>query len=490
MPIRVYFLNLRRKQKIAAVVLGICLLLALAGAAFWLCIPIPAGVTADGLSLSGLSYLHARTLLKQELDKTLYTQPLKIALPEETLTLSPEDCGVKVSLSGVLKAARGMKQGGEISLRPYLRAKEDPIREILEAYAARHDTQYRETEWHLEGAAPNLGTDLFNPDAPGQTLVVTIGLPTAHLDVGSACDAVMDTFARAVSLCGRQEYVLNFAVTPEKVPEKPDSEELYQEVYAAPVNDAPNVTTGSVLPGAYGQSIDKSALEAALAGAKYGQTLSIPLTYTAPALMGEDALFQDVLGEYETKHNTNENRNNNLRLLCQALNGYVLQPGETFSYNQVVGERTAERGYLPAPAYSGNRLTDAIGGGVCQGSTTLYNCVLLADLEVVFRACHGAKVTYVPAGLDATVNYLTTDFQFRNQFHCPVKILAEVSDGYVKMKLLGTDEKDYYVKMETRSGEDDLAVYARSYKCKFDKKTDELLSREIEAYSTYYKNIG
>ena len=114
MPIRVYFLNLRRKQKIAAVVLGICLLLALAGAAFWLCIPIPAGVTADGLSLSGLSYLHARTLLKQELDKTLYTQPLKIALPEETLTLSPEDCGVKVSLCGVLKAARGMKQGGEL----------------------------------------------------------------------------------------------------------------------------------------------------------------------------------------------------------------------------------------------------------------------------------------------------------------------------------------------------------------------------------------
>ena len=109
---------------------------------------------------------------------------------------------------------------------------------------------------------------------------------------------------------------------------------------------------------------------------------------------------------------------------------------------------------------------------------------------MVFRACHGAKVTYVPPGLDATVNYLTTDFQFRNQYHFPVKILAEVSDGYVKMKLLGTDEKDYYVKMETTSGEDSLAVYARSFKCKYDKKTNELLSREFEAYSTYYKNIG
>ena len=128
---------------------------------------------------------------------------------------------------------------------------------------------------------------------------------------------------------------------------------------------------------------------------------------------------------------------------------------------------------------------DSIGGGVCQGSTTLYNCGLLADLEVVFRACHGAKVTYVPPGLDAAVNYLTTDFQFRNQYRLPVKIQAEVSDGFVKMKLLGTDEKDYYVKMETTSGEYDVAVYARSYKCKYDKKTDELLSRELAAYSTY-----
>ena len=85
---------------------------------------------------------------------------------------------------------------------------------------------------------------------------------------------------------------------------------------------------------------------------------------------------------------------------------------------------------------------------------------------------------------------MTTDVQFRNQFRFPVKIHAEVADGYVKMKLLGTDEKDYYVKMETRSGEDDLAVYARSYKCKYDKQTDELLSRDLEAYSTYYKNIG
>ena len=113
--------------------------------------------------------------------------------------------------------------------------------------------------------------------------------------------------------------------------------------------------------------------------------------------------------------------------------------------------------------------------------------MLLADLEVTCRASHGAKVGYVPAGLDASVNWGTTDFRFRNNFHFPVKLQAEVSDGYVKMKILGTDEKDYYIQMETGLGEDETAFYARSYKCKYDKQTGELLSREVEAFSTYYK---
>ena len=157
--------------------------------------------------------------------------------------------------------------------------------------------------------------------------------------------------------------------------------------------------------------------------------------------------------------------------------------------NGVLGERTTERGYLPAPAYSGNRLVNSPGGGVCQGSTTLYNCVLLADLEVVERVCHGAMVTYVPLGLDAAINWLTTDFRFRNNWNFPIQIKAWLEDGYMKMQILGTDEKDYYIKMETGRGEDDLAHYARSYKCKYSKETDELLSRDVEAYSTYYKDI-
>lgn len=474
MPNRSLFLKPRNKWII--VIAAVCLAVLLAGIAIYLCLPMPEGAAVDGLDLSGLPY---RKALAEA--KGIFPQPLRVSLPEEVLTFYPQECGVKMDVGGAVRAAR--KQGGNVALRPYLKADEASIRERLTEYAAKYDTTYRETEWHLTGTAPELATDRFDSEAEGQTLLVTVGQPESHLDVENAADQILEAFSHPLS---RNGDLLELAVTPDRVPELPDWEALAAEVFQEPVNDAPDRKTGGILPGHYGQSIDVSHADPP----EYGHGVAFPLQYTAPEITGEDALYQEVLGQYETKHNTNENRNNNLRLLCQALDGYVLQPGETFSFNGVVGERTKERGYLPAPAYSGNRLTDAIGGGVCQGSTTLYNCVLLADLEVVFRACHGASVSYVPAGLDATVNYLTTDFQFRNQFRFPVKIQAEVEGGYVKMKLLGTDEKDYYVKMETSSGSDDLAVYARSYKCKYDKKTNELLSRDIEAFSTYYKNIG
>ena len=474
MPIHPILLKIRRKKALA--IGAACLLVLLICLSVYLCLPMPAGAAVDSFDLSGLPYWKALSEVKQ-----LYPQPLRVQLPMEELTFEPENCGVKFAMGGAVRTAR--KQGGNVALRPYLKADEAAIRETLTRYAAKYDTLYQEATWRLTGTAPDLATDRFDPEAEGQTLVVNVGVPEAHLDVDNAVEQILEAFAQPLS---RNGDLIELTVTPERVPEMPDWEALAAEVFVAPVNDAPDRETGGILPGRYGQSIDVSNMDTP----GYGDVVAFPLLYTAPEIMGEDALFQDVLGECETKHNTNENRNNNLRLLCQALDGHIVQPGETFSYNAVVGERTAERGYLPAPAYSGNRLVDSIGGGVCQGSTTLYNCVLLADLEVVFRACHGAKVTYVPAGLDAAVNYLTTDFKFRNQYHFPVKIQAEVSDGYVKTKLLGTDEKDYYVKMETTSGEDSLAVYARSYKCKYDKQTDELLSRDVEAFSTYYKNIG
>lgn len=460
---------------------------------------IVSGVSIGGLDVGGMTKSEARKALQGALEETLYAQPLVITLPESTISLSPEETGLEVDVKEAVKAAyaigrtegTGAETIDDVGLLSYLTVEESVIRSALEAYAKSYDTDLTQPAYALIGEQPVLDVANFDPEAACQTLELTVGLPTAHLAVDQAYGSILAEYDRAIGEWEAGTYGIVVEIPLEELPDPLDLDSIYLELNLAPVDDSLDMDTYQQVPGSYGYTFDYIAAKQALSQAGYGQTLSFPMEYVEPAILGDAVYFRDVLGYCETKHNTNENRNTNLRVLCETLNGVIIQPGETFSYNETLGERTEEKGYLPAPGYSGNRLIDVVGGGVCQGSSTLYNCVLLADLEVVTRLCHGAKVNYLPLGLDAAVNWGTTDFAFRNNFNFPIMIQAEVSDGYVKMKLLGTDEKDYYIKMT--SGYDDSndnVIYAVSYKNKYDKETDELISKEREAFSTYYTNIG
>jgi len=471
-------------------ILFLVLLLALCIYRAALC-PLAENLNIGGLDVGGMTAVKAHRLLQQELAVSLLKQPLVVQLPEETLEIAPKSCSLKVNTKRMLfDALHGnFDSDGKLSLGAYLSLEETPIRSKLEDYASRYDTELIPSNWLLNGDTVNLSTAEFDPQASGQTLTVTIGTPSLHLDVEGTLEEIRLTFSDAITLCRENRYQITPDVVPEAIPEAPDAAAIARELIREPVSDTVSRETFAFVPGSYGIAVDDKLLAEIISGAGYGDIVTLPLQYLPPEVLGEDAYFQDILGAYETRHTDDKNRNHNLQLQCEALDGLVLQPGETFSMNDVLGERTEERGYLPAPAYSGNRLVKSPGGGVCQGSSTLYNCVLLADLEVVFRACHGVKVGYVPLGLDAAINWLTTDFQFRNNFNLPIRLHAWLEDGYMKMQILGIDEKNYYIKMETGSGEDEVAYYARSYKCKYDKETDELISREIETFSTYYKNI-
>ena len=482
-----------RKRRIIAVC-SLILILFAAVCLYRACLsPLQEGISIGGVDVGGLTPVKARQALLAALEKTLLRQELPVHLPEETLTLSPEDCGVSVSLSRVLHDARRIRQDSpvkELSLMPYLKMDEGYIRSLLEDYATQYDTDLSQPHWHLEGEASSLSTEDLDPEAPCQTLVVTMGVPACHLYIPEILGNIRNAFSDSILLCRDGAYQVTPEVQPEALPDTPDAAAILAEFDLEPVNDSVNREDFSFVHGSYGLGFDAELLQQQIRQAAPGEVITLSLEYVAPDILGDEAYFQDVLGACETRHTNDQNRNTNLQIQCDALNGLVLQPGETFSMNGVLGERTEEKGYKPAPAYSGNRLVNDLGGGVCQGTTTLYNCVLLADLEVVFRVCHGVRVGYVPLGLDAAVNFLTTDFQFRNNFHFPIQLRAWMEDGYVKMQILGIDEKDYYIKMETGSGEDEYAYYARSYKCKYDKETNELLSRDIEAFSTYYKDIG
>lgn len=454
--------------------------------------------TIGGIDVGGMTRSQASKALKQAISDTLLQSSVEVILPDGTISLSPKETKLSLNASGAVSAAYrlGRKgtaeekqaavdtsaaEGNALDLLPYLKIDQDVIRSKLEAYAAEHNTAHSELSYQLEGTAPALEENLYDETAPGQTLELTLGTPLQELDVEAVLTQILNAYGQNAL------HVTIDDMQSQTTPEAPDLDAIYREFYTEPVNTTLDMTTYQQVPGKYGYAPNLEAAKVLLAAARPGQTISIPMMAIKPDILGDEVYFREELGYCETKHTNNENRNTNLKLACAALDGLILQPGEEFSYNGTLGERTKEKGYKPAAAYSGTNTVDSIGGGICQVSSTLYYATLIADMEIVFRVNHGFKSSYIGVGLDATVNWGGPDFQFRNNSHFPIMLKAEVSDGMVKVRILGTDEKDYYVKMTSGYSEDDLYIYSWSYKSKYDKETDELISKEKEAYSCYMK---
>lgn len=147
------------------------------------------------------------------------------------------------------------------------------------------------------------------------------------------------------------------------------------------------------------------------------------------------------IGQYTTYFNAgNVNRTTNLRLSSNAINNMVLNPGETFSFNQTVGQRTPERGYKPATIIVQGEYSEGIGGGICQTSSTLYNSVDAAGLAITKRFSHSREVTYVPAGRDATVAWNGPDFGFRNNLSKPILIKTVMENGKLTVQVYSTPD--------------------------------------------------
>jgi len=450
------------------------------------------GVAIDGVEIGGMTRGQARKALKTAAEETILSQPLTVILPEETLILDPKALNLKLDVRQIVKDAYSLgrktdslpelNSGLSVYLSYYTK---DIFAQLLE-YSAEYDMLLTQPSCHLKGDIPPLTENDFDPNIPCPSLTMTLGTPECDLDTGVALHQIAQLYSRGISAVRAGEYTLTIESKPEQLPAEPDIASLSAEFSREAVDAYADLESYEIVPATYGLVFDPEAAQAAVDAAAYGETIIIPMEYQIPEILSDSVPFRDVLGHCETKHTDDENRNTNLRLVCEILDGYILNPGEEFSYNGVIGERTEERGFKAAGAYSGTRLVKDIGGGVCQGSSTLYNCVLLADLEVTERVCHGLLVNYLPIGMDAAVNWATkTDFKFRNNFHFPVMIRAELSDGYMKMQIVGVDEKDYYIEMRSGRSDEEHRIYSNSYKYKYDKETGEQISRELEARSSY-----
>ena len=211
-----------------------------------------------------------------------------------------------------------------------------------------------------------------------------------------------------------------------------------------------------------GCSFDVDAAQQLWGAAEPAAEVRIPMSVTWPAVTGQqlrDSLFHDLLGACTTSYwNSSPNRISNVELASSKIDGTILYPGDIFSYNTVVGERTLEGGFLPAPAYVDGDVKDEVGGGACQVSSTLYAATLFAFLETVERTNHYFPVSYMQLGTDATVTIPdggnVMDLKFKNNKSHPIKIVtySEVDeDNYVRdltFEIWGTLEDDDYMPVE------------------------------------------
>lgn len=225
------------------------------------------------------------------------------------------------------------------------------------------------------------------------------------------------------------------------------AESLAQQVSRDPVNavlEQFNFSTKefTVTQDVPGCKIDASQIESAILGALNAQQYNSQIVLSTAPVMPQVTSVDlrnnfTQLASCSTKTTSDTARNNNIGLAAQSISNHTLMPGETFSFNQATGQRTAEKGYQGAPAIAGGVLIDDVGGGVCQVSSTLFNAAALADLTIVERSAHAWPVSYIDKGLDATVNWPNLDLKFRNDRSTPVFIIASYNKRQLTVEVYG-----------------------------------------------------
>ena len=239
----------------------------------------------------------------------------------------------------------------------------------------------------------------------------------------------------------------------ETEPQNIDIDKIYNEIYTEPKNAYYTKDPFEIFPHVEGVNFDKEEAKKILE--KNKEEYEIPLTITVPEIttnkIGTEA-FPDMISTFSTRYDaSNIPRTTNLKLAMQKLNGVVVSPGETFSYNKTLGKRTAEAGYKEAGGFAGGRVVQTLAGGICQISSTLYDAVLYANLDIVERHNHMFLAGYVGAGKDATVVYGTYDFKFKNTRKYPVMIKTSIGNGIAQISIYGIKEEvEYEVEISSK----------------------------------------
>ena len=242
----------------------------------------------------------------------------------------------------------------------------------------------------------------------------------------------------------KNQISLGFSYDEEKL--KVYEEKLQKDVTQSARNASISIEKGNITvkPGTEGITINLDTLDQKLKEGINGDLnstneVAVDLETIKPRVTEEDlSNIKGVMGTFSSSYATSAaGRSNNIEIATAAINGTIVMPGETFSFNDVVGPRTIERGFQEAGTYVGNKVEPGIGGGICQVSTTLYRAVMKANLRSVERTNHSMVVGYAKPGLDATVSYGYLDYKFKNTYDFPIYIQGSTIGKTVTYNIYG-----------------------------------------------------
>ena len=446
---------------------------------------IISGVSIKGIDVSNLSVEEAKETLQNYINENL---PENITLVhndyETSIPLS--SLNVNFDIDSVVNQAYETGKSGNIFENGFiaLKTRINPI--DIELSATLDEEQLRTALNDISSKLPDTVIE-SGYYIEGNDLIVTKGAEGNVVNVDQMCTYIKS----GISNLTLKNRTLDIS-TVSKQPSAIDIEKIYNEIYKEPVDAYYTQDPFAVYPSENGLDFAISLDEAKNMLLEEKDEYVIPLQTLYPNvttnMIGTEA-FPDMLSTYSTRYSTSDrDRTTNLQLAASKINGTVLMPGETFSYNQVVGERTIAAGYKEAPIYVEGEVVDGLGGGICQITSTLYNAVLYANLEIVERSNHQFVPSYVKASRDATVVYGSIDFKFKNNRDYPIKLVCSVSGGIAKFDIYGLrTDNEYEVEISSYvTGSTANSTYSEAYRIL--KQNGQVVSTELLSKDVYKRH--
>lgn len=451
------------------------------------------GVYVGSTNVGGLTEKETLELLKgQQWDKSV-SGTMTVQLPaEQSFRIDYIRSGAVLTAESAAAAAYRYGHGSNKfdNLKTYISSLMTPV-DITEGdKSLNRDYIMALVTRALERFDKHIGDGSYTVDEAASEMVYIKGAGQIKLDAE-------DVYAKAVEGLKALESSVSYALPAQNVT-APDFNALHTELMREPHDAYYDKETGEIVPDVKGFAFDVSEAESLWNAAGLLEEVRIPVKIDMPEMTAEQlvaSLFRDKLGSQTTLYTySSDARINNIKLCAAKLNGLVLNPGEEFSFNGTIGQRTTEAGFKAAAAYNDGQVVQEVGGGICQVSSTIYCAAMLAQMTTVERTCHMFVVTYLPYGLDATVSWPGPDYKFRNDRDYPVKIVAYCNDAdkSITIEIWGTDVDGSYVELTSGYGYRYDSTYpdvvigysAVSYRNIYD-KDGNLIDRVFEASSSY-----